>query len=367
MTKQLTTRQAALILFTSVIAGKLLMLPSLISFKSFNDTWIVFLFSLFIDLPFVLLITYLINKLDVDIFTFLQGKIGRFLTKIIAILVSVYFAFRALDIISQSYVMFDNRMYIDLNKYIFFAIMVVAVCYLGSRQLNSLGRTLEIFIYVIVIALVISGFISFGGANFSNLLPIFNSGYMNVVKNTFFHNFWFGDFLMLLLFVGKIKVEKNTTKTILFSYLIGCGVVIYFVLIFISVFNRTAPLHTSAILEISEFKPRLLSEGRFNWIIDILCPLFSICIIGVYSYLSVNSLQFCLARKVKSDKTISVMIVAGIMVAIALILNFSYSIFYDFAILYMPYYSFAIQYILPFAVFLLSFNWLKNRKKRKQA
>ena len=54
--KQLTSRQAKLLLMFYVIISKVMMLPAIISSYANNDTWIVFLIMFAFEFLFVLLI-----------------------------------------------------------------------------------------------------------------------------------------------------------------------------------------------------------------------------------------------------------------------------------------------------------------------
>ena len=249
-----------------------------------------------------------------------------------------------------------------MNKPMFLLAIAFFIVYLGSRNLNSIGRTMEILIYVVGFSIVLSFIISFNAANLENLFPFLNYGVKNIVKNSFNHCFWFGDFLIMLFFVGNVKKEKHMHKKLVKSYLLSILVVMTIVVVFICVFSKTAPMHRTCILDIAELEPRLLSEGRFNWIVDFIFPIVSVFLVGLYSYCAIHSIQFCIKDFVKSNKTISVLIFLFFLAAAVILFRFNYNFFYDFLINIASYYCFVIQYLLSFAIFLISINYKTKLK-----
>ena len=98
MQRQITERQAGLIIMVSVLANKLLMLPSLISFQTKNNVYLVFFASFFIDFLFVLLFLYINNKIQMPIFKFLGTKYGKAVAIIFALPVIITFGLKCVDI-----------------------------------------------------------------------------------------------------------------------------------------------------------------------------------------------------------------------------------------------------------------------------
>lgn len=356
MEKQLSTRQANAILFVVMIASKLIMLPSVISYFSEQDTIFVFLFSFILDFAFSLGVICLIDRLDETILHFLERKIGKLLTIIIAVLFALLFTMKSVDIIIENYILFDEKIYVELNKSLFFLMMLVFSCYFASRQLRSFRRTVEILLFLICFSFVLTVIVSFAGMRFNNLLPMFTTGARNIFVQVFKKNFWFGDFIFMLPFVGNVQKIKFTKKRFIMTYVFSSIVILFFVAIFLGIFNQTASMHRICMLDICGIEPRLISEGRFNWLVDFSFPIASLFVLAYCGYCAVNCFQYFVKQKFLSDKTISVMLYIGLGVGALIYFDFNWTNFFNFIDFIGPYYCFAIQYVLVFIFFIIFFT-----------
>lgn len=352
MQKQISERQAGLIMMVAVLANKLLMLPSLISFEAKNNAYLVFFATFLIDFLFIMLFLYLNDKIKMPIFEFLKQKFGKAVAIIIALPVILTFALKCVDIFGECYLFFDQVMYVQVDQIVFMACFVIMILYLGSRALRTLGRSIELLFFIFVTSLFLSLYLSIGSANWSNILPFFSITPNSLFSTMFAHNVWFGDFLVLFLLCGNIKMEKHTNRRILIDYVVADAIVLLTVVIFTCVFNSTAPMHKMAIINITEYTPRLTSEGRINWLIDLIFPLVCIIGLGIYANAGSKAVETCLPKKV-STNLIAITIFTGIVLALAIISNTSYPNLYQMLTKYGSYFSFATQYILPIILILL--------------
>ena len=297
MQKQITERQAGLIIMVSVLANKLLMLPSLISFEAKNDAYLVFFASFLIDFLFILLFLYINDKIKMPIFKFLGQRYGKAIVVLFALPIVFVFALKCVDIFGECYLFFDQVMYVQVDQIVFMICFVIMILYLGSRAFRTLGRSIELLFFVFVISLFLSLYLSIGSADWSNILPIFATTPKTIFSSMFAHNVWFGDFLTLFLLVGHIKMEKHTNRRIAIDYIVADAIVLLAVVIFICVFDNTASMHKMAIINITEFMPRLTTEGKLNWLIDLIFPLVNIVGLGIYANMGSKATEACLPQK----------------------------------------------------------------------
>lgn len=361
MQKQLTVRQCSVIMFILLIANKLMMLPSIISFQSANDAWLTFLLSFVVDFVLALGIIAMISKLNENIFQFLQRKIGRVCTALLMFVISLIFVLKILDIMFETFTMFNEYIYVDFNPVLYFLIILCVIVYFGTRELRSLGRTIEIIFTTICGALVLSFLISVGTSDITNILPIMQTGPLRIAKNSFSHLFWFCDSFVMLFFVGNVKKEKHTSKKLILSYLATILTTLLFVVIFTGAFANTAPMHRTAILDMGENLPRLLTEGRFNWIIYFIFPITPIFAIAVYSYLALNCLSYDIEKIVVRKKIVASVLICLNVLALLILFGGLWNNFYPFASGVMPYVCLGFQVFLPIALIIASF--LPARKK----
>lgn len=363
MEKQLSTRQACILLFISIVIGKIMVLPSMINYISSNDTWIVFLMAFCVDFFFCLLLLPFVTKQEQNFFVAVKNKAGKFVAYLVAILLFVLFGFKAFDLLAQNYFLFEETIYVDINKITFLVLAGVAICYLGTRQLRSLGRTIEILFFLIVASLIISVIIAVPAIKPTNIFPIFHTGFSNLARVALIHGMWFGDFLLMFFFMGNVKIEKNTTKRVVKTYIFSALAVVAIVTIFVCVFNHTASIHRNCIVDMTETLPRLLSEGRFNWIVYFTFPIASLFLMGFYAYCSISSVQFCIKEKIKSNKTVSALLLVAFF-AVNFILFLNFSKYYDFEVSELKYFAMFMNLVFPLAI--LPVFYAGGQKKIKQ-
>lgn len=361
MKKQLTVRQCSIIMFVLIISNKLMMLPSIISYQSANDAWLSFMLSFVVDFVVALGIIAMMSKTDKNIFQFLEDKIGRVCTALVIFVFSLIFTLKIIDIMFEVFSMFNEYIYVDFSSVLFFVVMLLTIVYFGTREFRSLGRTVEILFTTICGALVLSFLISLGGADFTNLLPFMQTDASKIAQNSFYHIFWFCDSFVLLFFVGNVKKEKGMSKKLILSYVATIFVVLVFVVIFTSIFANIAPMHRTAILDIGENLPRLLTEGRFNWIIYFIFPITPIFAIAIYSYLALNCIGYDIEKLVVRKKTVAAILLVINIITIMVLFHGLWNNFYAFTSSVMPYVCGVVQLLLPIILIVLCF--LSGRKK----
>ena len=361
---KLSTRQASLIIFIAMLSTKLLSLNSIISYHMLNNAWFVFFVSLAIDFLFAMIFIHLINKIDIPIFDYIKQKFGKTVSIIISILVAIMFLFKTVEIMVDIYLFFVQLIYVEINRIVFITCFVLILFYFGSRKLQSLGRSIELLIYLIIFSLALSIAIALNAVKFENLLPFLNINIDTTIKSIVFHNVWFGDFWFIFFMIGNIKKEKDTSKKLMLSYIISSLVIIVFVLTFTSVFGLTAPLHRVCVIDITEVSPRLLNQARFNWIVDFIFPIVLVLGLGLHANVMSLCIQNMIKDKLQSKNTIGTIIMIACVLSVDVIFRFTFTGFYRFITNYFFYANTVIQYLLPIILLLLfELNFAKNNEK----
>ena len=353
MVKPVSTRQASLIIMVAMLSTKLLSLNSIISYDISNNAWLIFFVSLVFDVLFSTIFIYLIFKIDMPILEYIKLKFGYGVSIIISILVGIMFLFKTTEIMVDIYLFFVQLIYTEVSRLVFISAFIIILFYFSSRYLQSIGRTIELLLYLIMFSLVLSIIISLKAVNFENLLPFLNINITTTAKSIFSHNLWFGDFWFLFFMIGNIKKEKDTAKKIIWSYIITSIIILIFVVIFTCVFGATASLHRVCVIDITEVSPRLTNQARFNWLVDFIFPIVLVLGLGLHSNCASICVKHLVKNSVKSKNTISSAIVIAIILAIGIIFRFTFTIFYNFIIEYFFYYNTFVQYILPLVILIM--------------
>ena len=360
MTKQLSSRQVALMLILAIVANKLIMLPGMISFDARQDMWLAFLISFVIDFLFCMIYLYFSRKLDKPLLQVLEQKYGRIVASFFAICTSIVFLLKTTELFGECYLFFDNVMYVEINRYIFTACFLTFVLYFGSRKLRTVGRTNEIMFFLFVVIMAFCLFLALDSSDYSQIFPICELGLQNIFVTVFKHNIWFGDFLLIFLFVGNMQKDEHATSKIIWSYIIGELIVLTFVILFTATFGKTAQMHRVAIIDMTEYRPRLLSEGRINWVIDLIYPISALIGLGIYSNAGISALDYC-TNPQKKTNTVAVLIFSSLLLAIELGFQFSQQNIINMLTTYACYFSAAIQYLMPLCLLLM----IQKKEKAK--
>ena len=363
MTKQLSTRQACLIILVALLSTKLLSLNSIISFEMGNNAWFVFFISLAIDFLFALVFIYLINKIDMPILDFIKKKFGSVTSIILAVLICIMFLFKTTQIMVDIYLFFVQLIYVEINRVVFIVCFILILLYYGSRYLQSIGRSIELLLYLILFSLVLSAIISLKQIQLENLLPFFNLNFIRTFKCTVLHNVWFGDFWFLFFMIGNIKKEKNTSKKLMLSYIISSAIILFFVIIFTCVFGATASLHRVCVIDITEVTPRLINQARFNWLVDFTFPITLILGLGLHANCVSICIKHIINNKLKSKSTISTFITTALILGMCIIFRFTFTAFYQFVKTNFFYFNTVIQYATPIVILFLVQIVLERERK----
>ncbi|MBQ0017055.1 MAG: GerAB/ArcD/ProY family transporter [Clostridiales bacterium] len=366
--KELSSRQAGLLIFITTCAMKLLVLPSLIISKTGNSIWLTLLIMFAIDIAIIFIFLSVLKQFPNLTFKELcETCLGKIFTKVVFFLLGVLLCFKVSMLIRETYEFYTETSYVDFDWLVYLIPLVLIASYASSKRLRALGRASEIFIYFIGISLVMALLFSFGSADFLSFMPLLKTGISPVFNACFDYAFWFGDFILLFFFLGNIKVDKNTQKYIIISYIVAIFIVFILSVLHYAIYGSMSTMYKTTIVDITEYIPRLNTTGRFTWIIILLWPIslvFSIC---TYMNMAVKSFENCFEIEKDNSKYVGYCSIA-LAVAILIAVNFSQINFMVFIQNYFKYFVFVVQYILPpFLPLLLVYyskkETLKHEKK----
>lgn len=265
--KQLSSRQVGIILFISIVSLKFIIMPSLVFGISKNNSHLSILLNLVSDFSSIFSYFWFMKKYpNLTFKTALETCFGKIFAKIIFGLLAFYFFFKAFITLKEIQNYFNRVLFDDFDwvKYIIPSTALLA--YISSKSFKTFGRCGEILIYIAIFCIIIIIPLSLKSATFAELLPIFQNGVPPILKGAFASTFGFGDYIFMLLFIGKIKTTKKTNKTLLL-YSISAMIIIYLLyLIFIATFGNLASNENLAISDLSLNISIPPTVGRLDWI-----------------------------------------------------------------------------------------------------
>lgn len=361
--KQLTTRQAKLLMMFYIVISKVMMLPSMISSAVTNDTWLVFILLFGFEFLFLILILN-INKKNPDL-TFnqaLEKVFGKIIVKIFYFLIGLVFLLKLAVQYHEAYIYFFEVLYTEFSWLVFLIPVVIYVGYVSTRNLRNFGRNIELFGYVIMGCVIIALVDAISNVNIINLFPILNNPAKDILNSSFNFCLWFGDFLILFIILGNIKYEKSTNKEIIKGWVMGMIATMLVVIFFYSVFGRISPIRRIALIDITQYSPRLNINGSFVWVVCALWPVAIFFQLGFLSFVTCES--FSVTFNAKNNYRINLSFIVVILTLFILIItNLRLTQLIGLIQGGLKYFVFVVQYLVVLLIVPLSVIPLKRRKQ----
>ena len=208
----------------------------------------------------------------------------------------IFILLKAILSIYQTKIFIRNTIYEEFNEWFFILTFVVFLIFMANKNYTTLGRVSEIIIYTLVVSAIISLMLSVLEIDLSNILPMFSNGIFPILDSFGKSSMWFGDYLLLLLFMGNIKFEKQSIKRFYWYYV---GMIIFTIIFFITfncLYKNTTSIHQTAISDVSHYIPRF-NDFRLDWISDILWIFIQIFTCGIWFMVSKD--LFCKTFNIK--------------------------------------------------------------------
>lgn len=344
--KQLTARQSKLLILFYVCISKVMMLPSFIVSEVDNCFWILLLAMFCFEFLFVVLVLN-VSKThpNLSFKEMLEKTIGSIATKIIFVLLGSLLIAKLLLQTHETYNYFFDILYTDYQWIYFLFPTFIYLFYVSAKGFKNFGRNIEILGYLIIGCIIVSAFNATPNIKFMSFLPLINGSIAKVSVVSMNACLWFGDFIVLIFMLGQVKQDKNVEKNMIIGYL--AGVLISFVIcaLFFAEYGVVGGLKREAIINITEFIPRLSGTGNFSWVVASLWGVALFFQLGLISFLCVSSFRQMFPKKHNLSIIISGSVVA-VSFALLLLTNFSIDIFQSLINSGLKYYFLTIQYIV---------------------
>ncbi len=363
MKEQISIRQTACFCAISLLALKLIALPSLLFEKSNSSGLIVAIIMFIIDILMLFLYLKIKEKYpDFSLYEIIKKYLGKIIAKIVYILIYLFFVFKLCMLMNEGVLYMQDVVDEDHSLIVFLLTYLPVITALSFNGLKSCARTCEFGFIFILIGLVICLFLSEVSLSFGEIGPLFIKDIKNILSACFDYNFWFSDFLFVTILADKIKIEKNAKRKI-FSFVFMVAIlllILYFV--YFRLFRVTAFLNKNAIADVTEYNRNIGNSGNID-IISIFVYLFVIFLQGS---LYMNCLRICYEKIFEYKNSYHSLISANIIIFLL-----EYFVFFniqkitDFVLFYFKYFGILIWIIIPlFYILLLVFGKEKKYDKK---
>jgi len=319
-----------------------------------QDAWIAVIIAMTWSIILLLMFSRILSLYPgKDLFDILQLVMGKFMGKIISILM-IWFAFHDGATIIRSLSEFTNTIVFPDTPVIvpmfFFTTLVI---WSVKEGIEVLGRWSEFFIWIIFLIFFILCLLSISEMNISRLKPILSNGFTPILKGAFSSfSYPFGETVMFIMVFSNISKIKNYKKTFMVGLLVGGVIILLSTLIntillgseTISRIYFQSPLAVG-LISIGSMIQRLESTVLLEFLVCVFVKV-SICTFAVCNGLSkvfgLNDYKFIATPVSLLMLTFSLFIYKSIMEMSSWTINI------------WPYYSFGFEVIIPLFVFILA-------------
>jgi spore germination protein KB len=230
-----------------------LLLPSLLFKTAGRDAWIAAAIGTAIELLILYFTILYVSKKPKTLFY----NDTKFFSKFFMLIFLAVFVYEILILLSQAYELLNDNLFEHVNRYTFFIpliLMGLFFCFCPSRAIFRSG---EVFFVFIILGVAISVFPALTRTQPSEILPIFENGFMPILNAVLQNIIYFQSALFILIFKGEITTSPRfKTKFMTASILVGLFFV-FFVFMFVCLFGELAEYKTVAITN--------FVAGRSGW------------------------------------------------------------------------------------------------------
>lgn len=362
MKKLVTVRQLVLILIVSMLTLKVLYLPSLIAEDIGKDAYLfVFIFLMFDFIVLILLLCLFNKNPDLSFYEILKNIFGSFLSKIIMFVFFIFFFAKCWAVFQSNYSYLNENLYSSLNWLVFSVPILFVILYMSKFGVNSAARLAEIFVPIIIAGFLFSFFVGVAQADFTELLPFLERGFFPQFPKFFKYSFWFGDYIIFIVFFGNVKQEKKQNLKIILPILITIFLITFFIAVVFATFKNNAVCHSNAISDMFQVLATGSDIGNFDWVLILIWDM------ALFLFFMFNSLGAFYCFRQTFFKKCQLLSISIILLGVFL-LNVFNSFDIHNSITFMQgsasYFIIFAQYILPIFIVIFSFI-LKRRKNAK--
>lgn len=356
---EITTRQLCLIIFINFFAIKAFSLPSVLFKMTGTDSFFVVLLTLLLEVVvWVLLIkafTYFSNTSFADAVRSFLGEVG---VKIVCFIIMLLYLIKLLFFFKGTLNFVLDTLTNDVSwvTIVLPALLVCAyVAYKGSR---TLGRVVEVLFPFVFFGLIIAFVFSCVDLPVDGMLPLLTHPAANIFSALVKTNLYHGSYVLVFMFLGKVKIDKDFNKKITKWLIISVVTLLLFLYIFYSTYNELGGLHQYAIADIAEFSLRVGSLAKFDWYIATLMLLIIVIEISMYLFVIFECLKTIFSG-VKKEILLTISIVA--LIVLYLVLELSPNVIDYLVLNVFNYFALVVHILIPLVIFIVM---RKNKGRR---
>ena len=267
MSREISIRQAFVMILLLVPAMKINMLPSYIANASGIDGYITVLVPMVLELLILWAVIVVSRHGGIDkILTKTLGDMGR---RFVMLILIIFFAVRIL-VYSVEVCDFVSQVWFDQHDWLPIVLpLAIASVYVGYMGIKGIARSAEIFVWLFFGVVILVALFNSSPVKLTNLTPVMTGDVTQKLFSGFKVSMWFGDYIPFLM----LRIKDADKKRVNLLYIAGVLAIVWTGLIYVAFFA----VYKSAATEVPNAFFRLLTYvvvsaelGHADWPGDIL-------------------------------------------------------------------------------------------------
>ena len=356
LNNKIYNEQFLLLAFISLITFKVVMLPQYLVKTAGSQSYLIMLFMMAIEIM-MLCIVYGITKNC----SLLQLDIPKWLKAIFAILIFSSSLIKSTILGSEGVSYISTSLYANVSwSFVTLALIIVSI-YLAHKGGKVLGRTVQIFFWVMIFALVFYGVFSNSNFDIINLMPFKISSSLAVAGDKYL--MWFGDFTPLLFMSTSPSPNKKKstmaiwiTIAVIATLICSVGLMIEF----ICIFGASGAIVGNAFLNVSSLNKISFMIGSVDLPTVISWLIMCVIKFSLLLFAMAECAKFFFGDKAWVSLACGVIVYAIIVYGIG---NLKTS--YELATSWLRYFAFLTEFLITIAAYIAM--RISMRKKQNKA
>ena len=361
--KEIKCSQIGKLFVYIVPAMKLLLLPVVLTNTAGRDSYLSVALAYLADIGMLTLLLFTLRNIgNVTLSDFL-ARFSNWVRIPVLLLFSAQFLLKtALPLVEQKLFLQDS-FYQDVSMVAFYLPVCLLLLFISVKSARTYGRVGELLFMLSVISFAVLFVLSLDAFRFKELCPFLYDGFSPVAKGCAQIAFWFGDFLIMVYFFGRISDAGNAFKKILLYAALCMMLTVLFMLLFTGIFGAVAVRQIFALSKISRYNIVLSDIGRFDWfaVLILLGGILFGAAVNLGAAATFVQEAFGLKKKTWIAVGFSVLLFAG-----GILFNDNFVALFRIYSGGMIWFLLFMQYLMPVVLFILSFPFRRHYEKVTQ-
>jgi len=264
----LTNSEMTYLVVGIMVGVGLLSLPNSMVKYAAQDGWVSVLIGSLYPLYIIFIASYIMKKYpEKSVLQVSRSVFGNVVGRILNLFFLIQFAIYPITVVTGYINVMKVHAVPFLNNYKIAIISIGLGGYITYKGLKVFARINKLVYYVSIILISLSVFTLRRG-NYMNLMPVFGSGWGNILKNSLLSSYTYAGIEIILIVYPHMKNKGEFSKCVLKG--LGLTVLIYFWVTFITIYYLGAEVivknNWSYVLVNESFKLPALNNFRYIFI-----------------------------------------------------------------------------------------------------